>query len=143
MNSARRWIWFSAERRVFQRPVRFSSYTSKSENLTLTFYAPTEVTKMLSRQATSETKPKSEYRNPKQTQRQINLKSGKSKTPNPNKACLEFNIFWSFEIVSNFGSFDMAQDRFRASNFSWRLCARHSFCDFFFIPKFQIFLARF
>jgi hypothetical protein len=64
---------------------------------------------MLSRQATSETNPKSEYRNPKQTQRQINLKSGKSKTPNAKEACLEFYIFWSFDIVSNFG--------FRASNF--------------------------
>ena len=52
--------------------------------------------------------PKSEYRNPKQTQRQINLKSGKFKTPNPNEACLEFCMFWSFEFVSNFG--------FRASN---------------------------
>ena len=39
----------------------------------------------------------------------INLKSGKSKTPNPKEACLEFYIFRSFEIVSNFG--------FRASNF--------------------------
>jgi hypothetical protein len=47
-------------------------------------------------------------RNPKQTPRQINLKSGKSKTPNPKEACLEFYTFWSFEIVSNFG--------FRASN---------------------------
>src|SRR4030095_1515610 len=53
--------------------------------------------------------PKSEARNPKQTQRQINLKSGKSKTPNPQEARLEFYKFWSFEIVSNFG--------FRASNF--------------------------
>jgi hypothetical protein len=34
---------------------------------------------------------------------------GKSKTPNPKEACLEFDLFWSFEIVSNFG--------FRASNF--------------------------
>jgi len=66
------------------------------------------------RSPTSETKPKSEYRNPKQTQIQINLKSGKSKTRNPKEACLEFYIFWSFEIVSNFG--------FRASNFCpWRL----------------------
>ena len=56
--------------------------------------------------------PKSEYRNPKQTQRQINLKSGKSKTTNPKEACLEFYIFWSFEIVSTFG--------FRASNFCTR-----------------------
>jgi hypothetical protein len=57
---------------------------------------------MLSRQVASETNPKPEYRNPKQTERQINLKSGKSKTPNPNQACLEFFLFWSFEIVSNF-----------------------------------------
>ena len=64
---------------------------------------------MLSRQATSETSPKSEYRNPKQTQRQIDLKLGKSETPNPKEACLEFYKLWSFEIVSNFG--------FRASNF--------------------------
>jgi hypothetical protein len=62
----------------------------------------------LSRQATSETNPKSEYRNPKQTQRQTNLKAGKSKTPNPKEACLELYVFWSFEILSNFG--------FRASN---------------------------
>ena len=83
--------------------------------------------------------PKSEYRNPKQTQKRINLKSGKSKTPNPNEACLEFSVFWSFEFVSNFGSFDMAQDRFRASNCLFlapfrpfdvaqgMLCARYSF----------------
>src|SRR6266508_1630733 len=64
---------------------------------------------LFSRQAISETNPKSEYLNPKQTQRQINLKSGKSKTPNPKEACLEFYIFWSFEIVSNFG--------FHASNY--------------------------
>src|SRR6266508_1962593 len=86
-----------------------------------------------------EKNPKSEYRNPKQTRRQINLKSGKSKTPNPKEACLEFYIFWSFEIVSNFGSFDMAQDTFRASNFlslaplrpfdvaQGMLCASHLF----------------
>jgi len=70
---------------------------------------PTVVTKTLSRQATKERNPKSEYRNPKQTPRQINLKSAKSKTPNPKEARLEFDLFWSFEIVSNFG--------FRASNF--------------------------
>ena len=52
--------------------------------------------------------PKSEYRNPKRTPIQIDLKSGKSKTPDPNETCLEFYLFWSFEIVSNFG--------FRASN---------------------------
>ena len=59
-------------------------------------------------EATGETNPKSEYRNPKQTQSQINLKSGKFKTPNPKEACLEIYIFWSFDIVSSFG--------FRASN---------------------------
>ena len=85
------------------------------------------------RSPTSETNPKSEYRNPKQTQIQINLKSGKSKTPNPKEACLEFYIFWSFEIVSNFG--------FRASNFLFlaslrpfdvtqgMLCASHAVSD--------------
>jgi len=40
-----------------------------------------------------EINPKSEYRNPKQTLKQINLKSGKSKTPNPKEACLEFYPF--------------------------------------------------
>src|SRR6266403_2076686 len=61
------------------------------------------------------TNPKSEFRNPKQSWRQINLKSGKSKTPNLKEACLAFYIFWSFEIVSNFG--------FRASNYCpWCLC---------------------
>jgi len=39
----------------------------------------------------------------------INLKLGKSKTPNPKEVCLEFYIFWSFEIVSSVG--------FRASKF--------------------------
>jgi hypothetical protein len=39
----------------------------------------------------------------------MNLKSGKAKTSNPKEACLEFDLFWAFEIVSNFG--------FRASNF--------------------------
>src|SRR6266568_2614080 len=86
-----------------------------------------------------EKNPKSEYRNPKQTRRQINLKSGKSKTPNPKEACLEFYTFWSFEIVSNFG--------FRASNFLFlaplRLCARHGFSDVLFNSDFQIRLARF
>src|SRR4029077_3541678 len=62
-----------------------------------------------SNRSSRKTNPKSEYRNPKQTQRQINLKSGKSKTPNHQEACLEFYTFRSFEIVSNFG--------FRASNF--------------------------
>src|SRR5216684_59312 len=91
--------------------------------------------------------PKFEYRNPKQTQRQINLKSRKSKTPNPKEACLECFIFWSFEIVSNFG--------FRASNFLFlaplpfdfaqggefiepRLFARHGFSDVLFNSDFQI-----
>jgi hypothetical protein len=94
---------------------------------------------MLSRQATSETNPKSEYRNSKQTQRQINLKSGKSKTPNPKEACLEFYIFSSFEIVLNFG--------FRASNFLFlaplRLCARHGCSDVLYNSDFQIRLASF
>jgi len=91
---------------------------------------------MLSRQATSETNPKSEYRNPKQTPRQINLKSGKSKTPNPKEACLEFYEFWSFEIVSDFG--------FRASNFVFLAPLRETrFSDLFFIRTFQISLARF
>jgi len=83
--------------------------------------------------------PKFKYRNPKQTQRQINLKSGKSKTPNPKEACLEFYIFWSFEIVSNFG--------FRASKFlllaplrpfgvaQGMLCARHSIEEHFVVRK--------
>jgi len=52
---------------------------------------------------------KSEYRNPKQTQSQLNLKTEKSKTLNPKEACLEFDLFWSFDFVSNFG--------FRASKF--------------------------
>jgi hypothetical protein len=72
---------------------------------------------IFSRQATSETNPKSEYRNPKQTPRQKNLKSENENT-NPNEACLGFYLFWSFEIVSNF--------RFRASNFCW-WCALRSF----------------
>src|SRR6266849_1213480 len=42
--------------------------------------------------------PKFEYRNPKPTQRQINLKSGKSKTPNPKEACLEFYIFGHLKL---------------------------------------------
>ena len=49
------------------------------------------------RQATSETKSKIEYRKrprgPKQTRDKTNLKSGKSKTPNPNEVCFEFYIF--------------------------------------------------
>src|SRR2546427_11074438 len=69
--------------------------------------------------------PKSEAPNPKQTQRQINLKSGKSKTPNPREAGLGFYLFCSFEIVSNFG--------FRASNFLLFAPLRESLrlgCDF-------------
>src|SRR5690242_2851666 len=64
----------------------------------------------LSSQDANETK--SEYRNTKQTYRQINRKSRKSKPLNPKRACLEFFLFWSFEIVLNFGSFGKAQDRF-------------------------------
>src|SRR4030095_16815330 len=33
------------------------------------------------------------------------------------KLCLEFFPFWSFEIVSNFGSFGLAQDRFSCFEF--------------------------
>jgi len=76
--------------------------------------------------------PKSEYRNPKQTLKQMNLKSGKSKTPNPKEACLEFDLFWSFEFVSNFG--------FRASNFLARFCiiARDTiFLTSYFIQNFK------
>ena len=95
---------------------------------------------MLSRQArleryrrgTSETNPKSEYRNPKQTQSQINLNRENPKHRIRKEACLEFYLFWSFEIVSNFG--------FRASNFLFlaplRLCARHSFSDVLFNSDF-------
>jgi len=57
--------------------------------------------------------PKSENRNSKPTERQINLKSGKSKTPSPNEVCLEFYLFWSLDIVSIRG----AAFGFRASNF--------------------------
>jgi hypothetical protein len=71
----------------------------------------------LPRQHACEKNPKSEYRKrprgPKQTPRQINLKSRKSKTPNPKEACLEFYPFWSFEIVSIRG----AAFGFGASNF--------------------------
>src|SRR4030095_5002441 len=58
------------------------------------------------------------HRNPKHTQKKINLKVGKSKTPNPKEACLELYLFWSFEIVSNFG--------FRASNFLFSASLRES-----------------
>jgi len=47
--------------------------------------------------------PKSEARNPKQTPTQMDLKPGKFKTRDPNETCLEFYLFLSFEIVSNFG----------------------------------------
>jgi hypothetical protein len=53
--------------------------------------------------ASSEENPKFEYRNPKQTLKQMKLKSGKSKTSNSKEARLEFDLFCSFEIVSNFG----------------------------------------
>jgi len=53
--------------------------------------------------ASSEKNPKFKYRNPKQTLKQMKLKSGKSKTSNSKEARLEFDLFWSFEIVSNFG----------------------------------------
>jgi len=94
--------------------------------------------KKISRAKTPMTKnPKSEYRKrprgPKQTPRQMNLKLEKSKTPNPTEACLEFILFWSFEIVSNFGP----RGIFRASNFLYlaplRLCANYSFSDLLFI----------
>ena len=87
--------------------------------------------------------PKSEYRKkprgPKQTPRQINLKLGKSKTPKPTEVCLEFILFWSFEIVSNFGP----RGRFRASNFFYLAPLREiRFPDLFFIRTFQISLVR-
>jgi len=113
------------------------SYTS--ENLTLTFYAPTEVTINVIAPSNQRKNPKSEYRNPKQTQRQINLKSGKSKTPKLKEDCLEFYLFWSFEIVSNFG--------FRASNFlflaPFASLRETWFSDVLFNSDFQIRLARF
>jgi hypothetical protein len=74
------------------------------------------------RRAKPNPNPKSEYRNPKQTRRQMNLKLGKSKTPNPHQEYFEFPVFQSFEFVSNFG--------FRASKFFLgvlcELCARYS-----------------
>src|SRR5439155_22004539 len=64
---------------------------------------------------------------------------GKIQNTESKEACLEFYIFWSFEIVSNFG--------FRASNFLFlaplRLCARHGFSDVLFNSDFQVRLARF
>ena len=69
-------------------------------------------------------KQKSEIRISKSetNSKKINLKLGKSKTPNPNQECFEFCVFQSIEFVSNFG--------FRASKFILGgLCARYS--DFF------------
>ena len=87
-----------------------ASYSVKSENLFLTFHAPTEVTKNVIAPSTWRKNPKSEARNSKQTGAKINSKPGKSKTKNPNRVCLEHCIcFWSFVFVSDFG--------FRASNF--------------------------
>jgi hypothetical protein len=94
--------------------------TPQSEDLSVTFCAPIKATKNLSRQATSETNSKSEYRNPKQTQKKNQSQIGKIQNTDPKEACLEFYLFWSFGIVSNFGSFDNAQDRFRAPNFLFR-----------------------
>jgi hypothetical protein len=72
------------------------------------------------RQANPTQNPKSEYRNPKQTRRQIISKSENPKTLNPKQECFEFCVFQSFEFVSNFGFraskfflgalFDLAQD---------------------------------
>src|SRR5215472_1991349 len=67
---------------------------------------------------------KSECRNPNKLERQINLELGKSKTPNLNQVCFESRVFRPFELVSNFGSFDLAQDRFRSSSFWFSLFAR-------------------
>jgi hypothetical protein len=41
----------------------------------------------------------------------------------PKRFCLEHWDFLSFDIVSSFGSFDVAQDRFRASNLPFFLGA--------------------
>jgi len=54
--------------------------------------------------------PKSEARNPKQTPTQMDLKSGKFKTRDPERDLFGILSFCSFEIVLNFG--------FRVSNFS-------------------------
>src|SRR5262245_38970343 len=56
-----------------------------------------------------------EIRNKSQTNK---AQTGKIENNEP-ESCLEFCLFWSFEIVSNFG--------FRVSYFSWCLCARDSF----------------
>src|SRR2546426_7507088 len=89
------------------------------------------------RRTTSETNPKSEYRNPKQTQSQINLKSGKSKTPNP-KGVWNFTYFGHL-ILFRISDFVLRIFLFLAP---LRLCARHSFSGLLFIPKFQISLGR-
>jgi len=74
-------------------------------------------------------------RGPKQTLTQMKLKSGKSKTSNPEETGLEFDLFWSFEIVSNFG--------FRASKFLFLVPLREKyFADVLVNSKFQICLAR-
>jgi len=64
---------------------------------------------------------KSEYRNPKQTSRQEIL-NRKIQTLNPNEICLEFCLFFSFEIVSNFGSFDLGSGQVSSFEFvaMWR-----------------------
>src|SRR6266545_6058146 len=61
--------------------------------------------------------PKSEAPNPKQTQRQINLKSGKSKTPNPTEAGLGFYLFCSLKL-------------FRISDFVLRIFCSSRLCAF-------------
>src|SRR6266540_6184579 len=60
---------------------------------------------------------KSEAPNPKQTQRQINLKSGKSKTPNPTEAGLGFYLFCSLKL-------------FRISDFVLRIFCSSRLCAF-------------
>jgi hypothetical protein len=61
-------------------------------------------------------------------------KSGKSKTSNPKEACLKFDLFWSFEIVSNFG--------FRASKFLFLApFGEKRFADVLVNSEFQIGLA--
>jgi len=80
--------------------------------------------------------PKSEYRNSKQTLEQMNLNSGKSKTPNSKESCLEFYLFWSFEFVSIRGAAFGLRGGFRASNLFFlflgafavlRHCSGHGF----------------
>jgi hypothetical protein len=81
-------------------------------------------------------------RNPKQTQRQINLKSGKSKTPNANQVVWNILVFFSDHLnlvriskfgfgASNFGHLKL----FRVSDFVLRI--------FLFLAAFaQLFLRR-